>query len=320
MKNAVILYNKLSDDAKADEADVLDEVNHISKMFTNLGLEHSTLEFSLNMQEAHDALLRLKPSFVFNLVESVDNKGSLIYLAPALLTSLNIPYTGGSAECTFLTSSKIIAKEYMAAAKIPTAQWYNGKGNFTPQNGKSYIVKPIWEDGSLGLDENSVFCAEDIASRINSIDFNQMFVEEYIDGREFNISILAGKNGPEVLPPAEIIFDGYDNGKLKVVGYTAKWLEDSFEYKHTYRTFNFNPNDSKLLKELHEICLQCWDLFGVKGYARVDFRVDGEGRPWVLEVNVNPCISPDSGFVAACGQANISMEQVVERITQDLNK
>lgn len=320
MKTAAILYNKLSADAKADEADVLDEVNHIAQILRNVGVEYKTVEFSLNLMEAQQELLKLKPDFVFNLVESVDNKGCLIYLAPALLTSLQIPYTGGSAECTFLTSSKIIAKEYMAAAQIPTAQWFDAKKVFAPQNGKKYIVKPIWEDGSLGLDEDSVFDAQTISSRFATLDLGKQFVEEYIDGREFNISILAGNNGPEVLPPAEIIFDGYTNNKPKVVGYTAKWIEDSFEYKHTYRTFDFAESDNLLLNKLRKICLDCWKVFGVKGYARVDFRIDEQGNPWVLEVNVNPCISPDSGFVAACTRANITMEQAVERIINDLNQ
>lgn len=319
MKTAAILYNKLSADAKADEADVLDEANHIAEQLGKLGIAHRMVELSLNLQEAHDELLRLKPDFVFNLVESIDNKGSLIYLSPALLSSLRIPYTGGSTECTFLTSSKVIAKEYMAANGIPTAQWYSGKGSFAPKKGKKYIVKPIWEDGSLGLDEDSVFEAEALEKKLPSLDFNWLFVEEYIDGREFNISMLAGKAGAQVLPPAEIVFDGYGGDKPKVVGYTAKWVEDSFEYKHTYRTFSFAKADEQLLEQLHAICLQCWSVFGVKGYARVDFRVDDQGRIWVLEVNVNPCISPDSGFVAACAQANISMENVVARIIDDLN-
>ena len=67
----------------------------------------------------------------------------------------------------------------------------------------------------------------------------------------------------------------------------------------------------------HRIALQCWKLFELRGYARVDFRVDAHNRPWVLEVNANPCISPDSGFVAASQKAGLTFEQVIDRIITD---
>jgi D-alanine-D-alanine ligase len=68
---------------------------------------------------------------------------------------------------------------------------------------------------------------------------------------------------------------------------------------------------------LTEIARACWHLFGLRGYARVDFRVDQDGQPWVLEVNANPCISPDGGFVAAAAQVGLSLNDVVGRIIQD---
>ena len=69
-----------------------------------------------------------------------------------------------------------------------------------------------------------------------------------------------------------------------------------------------------LLDELAEIALTCWDLFALRGYARVDFRVDAANRPWVLEVNTNPCLSPDAGFVAAAERSGLTFEQVVEKV------
>ena len=72
-----------------------------------------------------------------------------------------------------------------------------------------------------------------------------------------------------------------------------------------------------MIKRMQEISLRCWDLFQLRGYARVDFRVDKNGDPWILEVNANPCISPDSGFFAAAMQAELSYEEVINRIIQD---
>ncbi len=319
-QKAVILYNELSENPTPDEADVLDQVNIIAENLTKLGVDYSTLTFSLNMKKVESELQNLKPDFVFNMVEGVDNKGDLIFLAPALLNSLKIPFTGGSLETIFITSSKTLAKERMKQGGLPTAYWYHGEGEFVPEHGKRYIVKPIWEDGSLGLDEHCVFWWNEAGLLKAAEELNPAthFIEEYIDGREFNISILAGPNGPTVLPYAEIKFYDYEGDKPKMMGWTAKWKEDSFEYANTRRTFEMGKDDGPLLSKLTEITRKSWDVFKLNGYARVDFRVDQNGNPMVLEINVNPCISENGGFYAACERAGIPFNEAVKRIINDI--
>jgi D-alanine-D-alanine ligase len=75
--------------------------------------------------------------------------------------------------------------------------------------------------------------------------------------------------------------------------------------------------DCKLLAELIRTAQRCWQVLGLRGYARVDFRVDEHNRPWVLEVNANPCLSPDAGFVAAANRAGLSFVQIIERLLAD---
>jgi D-alanine-D-alanine ligase len=317
---AVILYNQLSNNPGPDEADVLDQVNLVRKMLNELSVEVEEAQFSHRLDLVEEFLLKSKPTFVFNLVESLNNKGSLIYFAPALLNSLSINFTGGSVEAIFITTSKILAKEKMVTSDIPTSPWFlpNRIPKLEPR--KRYIIKPIWEEGSLGLDEDCVFYGDDqnFFKRLADTSPTEFFVEEFIDGREFNISVLAGPNGPEVLPSAEIIFSNYPEAKPKVVGYSAKWNEQSFEYKNTYRTFDFKESDNVLIQKIKHIALNCWECFSLNGYARVDFRIDELGNPWVLEVNVNPCISPDSGFFAACGKANVPFKEAIRRIVNDI--
>jgi D-alanine-D-alanine ligase len=142
----------------------------------------------------------------------------------------------------------------------------------------------------------------------------ECFAEAYVDGREFNLSILASDAGPEILPPAEMKFVNYPPGKWRVVGYRAKWDENSHEYRNTVRSFRFSPDDEPLLEELREIARKCWTLFGLRGYGRVDFRVDRLNRPSVLEINTNPCLSLDAGFFAAVTQAGLSYKEMVRRI------
>jgi D-alanine-D-alanine ligase len=101
------------------------------------------------------------------------------------------------------------------------------------------------------------------------------------------------------------------------VDYIAKWDQDSAEYQGTQRSFDFPPGDAMLIENLRGIAQKCWHSFELSGYNRLDFRVDAEGKPFVLEINSNPCISPDSGFVAAAQRAGLSYPMIIERILLD---
>jgi D-alanine-D-alanine ligase len=146
------------------------------------------------------------------------------------------------------------------------------------------------------------------------------FAERYVEGREFNLSLLDGQDCVTVLPAAEIDFSRFPEGKPRIVGFDAKWQEDSFAYQNTPRRFAFAERDRPLLANLKKLAIECWKLFYLRGYARVDFRVDAGGQPWVLEVNTNPCLSPDAGFAAALAQAGISYDTGIERILATAGK
>jgi D-alanine-D-alanine ligase len=320
MKVAV-LHAAVAEQAAPDEEDVLEEVAHVSEALNRLGYEPISLPFSIDIQKFMDRLLELRPAFVFNLVDCVEGKGHLIHLAPALLDFLNIPYTGAGTDAIYLTSNKLLAKQWLVGSGIATPQWCRVEDFLKvgiPFSGP-YIVKSVWEHASIGLDEDSVAPTPDllrgIIQRVKP--GGGWFAEVYIEGREFNISLLAGENGPEVLPLAEIQFVDYAEGKPRIVGYRAKWDSHSFEFGHTVRRFDFPDADHHLLEHLARIAQDCWQIFGLSGYCRVDFRVDAEGKPWVLEVNANPCISPDSGFVAAATRKGLHFDQVLARIIRD---
>jgi D-alanine-D-alanine ligase len=185
-------------------------------------------------------------------------------------------------------------------------------------------VKSVWEHASIGMEDTSVAgsaaaLAAELERRSRREPCENLFVEGYVEGREFNIALLTAGPGrePQCLPPAEIQFVGFPQGKPRVVGYKAKWEEASFEYGATPRRFDFPESDAPLVQELVRLGRECWRLFGLRGYARVDFRVDAEGHPWILEVNTNPCLAPDAGFIAAATRGGITMEEVVRRVLVD---
>ncbi|MFW6180542.1 MAG: hypothetical protein ACOC8N_02250 [Spirochaetota bacterium] len=323
---------------------------------------------------------------VFNLVETPAGGGRRIGLAPLVLESLGMPYTGCSSRALYLTSHKPAAKALLQRVGLPTPPWVApraaplvipraaSRGNGVDPRGTGaasargpagqgrpgpdiaaqewqgaglvkqewpgpgrYILKSVWEHASIGLDRSAVVRASragDLAGALadrNSRGEGLFFAERYVAGREFNLSLLSGPGGVEVLPPAEMLFlepaaaglpgssrrssgDAGDRGApSRILCYRSKWERGSVEYALSRRSFDFEPRDTPLLDRLLELALQCWELFGLNGYARVDFRV-GPGGPLILEVNANPCIAPDSGFTAAAARAGLSYLELVERI------
>jgi len=322
--NLAILHDAVTDASSPDDLDVLEQADAVEAALAALGHRSTRIAVSLDLQRVEADLATLRPDLVFNLVESVGGHGRLIHLVPALLDTLAIPYTGCPTGAVFTTSSKPVAKRALRGAGIPTPAWRPGdSATFTPGR---WIVKSVWEHASRGLDDRSVIHAAtaddlDAAMRAASATLGgEAFAEAYIDGREFNLAFIADParpGGVRPLPPAEIQFVGYEPQRPRIVGYAAKWDEASFEYEHTQRRLDFDPADQPLLDRLIEIGLACWRLFELRGYARVDFRVDDAGRPWVLEVNVNPCLSPDAGFAAAATHAGLTMKQAIDLIIQD---
>jgi D-alanine-D-alanine ligase len=257
-------------------------------------------------------------------VESLDGDDRGILQVPALLEGLGIPFTGAPLQAIMMTTNKLVAKRLLRDAGLPTPDWYARGGAPTTADslaGIRVIVKPVWDHGSRALDEADVRefgSATDLRAAVEGGAGSPRFAERYVEGREFNLALLATANGDvEVLPPAEMVFSGWKGDRPRVVGYRAKWVADSFEYRNTLRRFDFDPADAPLLRDLTRLAAETWRCFGLRGYARVDFRVDENGTPFILEANVNPCLTPDAGFAAALDHAGISFVDALERILGD---
>ncbi len=325
-----ITHDVVSASSDPDARDVLIQAAAVQKGLESLGHDATMIPCDLNLGKALDALRSFHTDVVFNLVESINGHGRLIHLLPFCLDAEGIAYTGAPAESMLATSNKTMAKAILKTATLDTPEWVGpfpaspGESSHTAHAPADWIIKSVWEHASIGLDENAIvrgLTAQEVTAllpeRANGLG-NACFAERFIDGREFNLSILGGKPGPMVLPPAEIHFTDYEPGKLRIVDYRAKWDDRSFEFHHTPRSFDFPTEDRALLTELTKMALTCWNLFRLRGYARVDFRVDVHDRPWILEVNANPCLSPDAGFAAALERAGVPFPQAVRRILEDV--
>ena len=330
-----VVHNAVSPGAAPDERDVLVQAEAVSLGLREAGHEPTVVECTLDLEHVRRSLGRLRADLVFNLVESLDGTGRLIHLFPSLLDAMGIPYTGSGTLALMTTSHKVCAKERMEASGVATPAWTGPYPvDLPPWPGRiedgaagagtvhRWIVKSLWEHASVGLDDTAVVRGTEPEVRRMLCERAPVlggacFAERFIEGREFNCSLLAGAHGPEVLPPAEIMFEGFSSPTPRIVDYRAKWDEAAHSYHHTPRRFVVEPGDRDVAGALARIAVRCWELFGLGGYARMDFRVGEDGTAYVLEVNANPCLSPDAGFAAAMARAGISFPEALERIVRD---
>ncbi|MEY4565892.1 MAG: hypothetical protein RLY14_862 [Planctomycetota bacterium] len=316
------------------EQDTLIQAETIENALCELGHECSRLEASLDLRSLYRGLQDHSGSIVFNLVESLGGRDCLMHLAPEIYEAIGIRYTGARANTIKRTNDKCSSKRELIAAGLPTAPWCELRpdglreyGEFLP--GK-YILKAATEHASVGMHDDAVV---DVATIDELQSYLQQFsdridlpslAELFIDGREFNLSLLhraAGEYQAEVytcdvFPPAEIDFSQLPSNKPRIVGFNAKWVEDSIEYQATPRTFDFPGSDKELLNRLQQVAQDTWKLFQGTGYARVDFRVDKNNNPFILEFNANPCITSYGGFMAAAEQAGLSYNAAIARIIE----
>ncbi|HWA88939.1 MAG TPA: hypothetical protein VG889_02815 [Rhizomicrobium sp.] len=316
----LVLHSDVAPDAPADEQDTLYSASAVAEALEKHGHAAPQAAFQPDMAFLKGLLDTHKPDVVFNVVESVFGAGIYSSLAPAMLDRLNVPYTGATAAHFAATTDKPFAKNVLRVGGVVTPDWAVGPDWGGIDADATYIVKAADEDSSVGIDDDSVVKGRDVRARAEHcrVKFGgRWFAERYLDGREFNIAVMAGPDGPRVFPLAEMRFnDEWPDGKPKLVSFAAKWEEDTFDYNGSQRRFGCEAEEPELGRQLVAITKKVWHLFALRGYARVDFRVDKDNKPWVLEINPNCCISPDAGFAAAGEEAGIPYDELIDRVAK----
>lgn len=313
----LILHADIAPDAPADEQDTLITVQAIAEALESRGHRASTALFTFDPERLRQTIAEHRADAVFNMVEAIYRQGELAPAVCTLLEKLNIPFTGTRAAAMALAGDKPLAKHVMRLGGLPTADWDRAPFE-SLEPGRRYVVKSATEDASLGLDDAAVVigpaAARARAEYCRKAYGGRWFAEAYIHGREFNVSVIEKGGSPQVLPIPEMTFQNWDENRPRLVGYTAKWEEECADSLNTVREFIDPTEEPALCSRLAELSLAAWQLFGLQGFARVDFRLGENGEPVILELNPNPCLEPGSGLAAAAAQAAMSYADLIETI------
>ncbi len=298
---------------RPDEQDTVDTAVAIAAALRRGGHVSEVVDIGTDLSSLSRLVAR-RPAVVFNLVEAVGGDGSRAAEPIREMERLGLRYTGAGAAASALTLSKVRTKELLARRGVTTPRWWTDPA--AAPAGVRVIVKSDSEHASLGIDAASIVSgarAAAEAARREARFGGRFFAEEFIDGREFNVALIGEAGAVEVLPIPEIVFD-LPEGRPRIVDYEAKWDAASHAYHHTPRRFGVEAREPDLAGALARTARAAWAAAGLNGYARVDFRVDAAGRPLVLEINTNPCLAPDAGFVATAAEAGMSYDALIARI------
>lgn len=259
------------------------------------------------------------PALVFNLCEAFRGESRLEAAIAALLEASGVPYTGNPPLALALCQDKALAKRALAGAGLPVARsavLRDPEDPLPPDLAPPLFVKTRFEDASHGISPASV-CPSVEAARARAAHLRRVYrqdvlVEEFLPGREFNIGVLFES---EVLPLAEIDWK-LPPGAPRVVTYEAKWVESSPYYGGTPVKCPAEDVPGPLAARLRDIAAAAFRTLGCRDYARVDIRLDGAGEPRILEVNPNPDLSPDAGLARAAARGGIPYDDLIVRIAR----
>jgi D-alanine-D-alanine ligase len=256
-------------------------------------------------------------TLVFNLCETLNGRADDHPRVTEVLQALGLRFTGASAHGLARCADKARAKRVLRAHGVPTAPFQVCRTErVAVRVPLPAIVKPVAEDGSIGIGRDAVVTSRDgLRRRVAHVleSYRQpALVEEFIAGREFNVSIW-GNGTAYVLPLTEQDFGDWPE-LTRVVHFPAKWEADAPEYTGWISHCPAEV-DEELAARIRAVALQAYRLLGCKDYGRVDMRVK-DGVPYVLELNPNPCLAPDAGFATASRAAGYDYAHMLEQIVR----
>jgi len=296
-------------DANA-EFDHPSTIDVIANAIKSQGVKVKKIGNAANLLEQINSL---DVAIVFNISEGISGRNRESQV-PILLEMAGIPFVGADALTLSLTLDKIMAKKIFIAENIPTPKFLEIKStdSLSDMDHLKFplIVKPRFEGSSKGLSENSrVENAEDLKKQAEYIinAYKQpALIEEFISGQEFTVAVV-GNDQPEVLPVVQIKIDG--KFKLNDKFYTfARITSNRLEYSCPAHI------DAGLNKKICELALKTYNAVECRDFGRVDFRVDKDGNPYVLEINPLPSLSTEDVFPLVAKQVGLTYEQIIGKI------
>lgn len=312
----LVLFNLDPDWLAGEQEEVLDITSQLEQALMSLGYQTTLVPVTDNnldlLLTGYDPLNYV----VFNWCESIPGLPHSEWLVAEYLEQRGFTFTGAGSSAIRLAHNKIRVKWLLDEARIPTPEWRPfDSGSGSGWDRFPAIVKPSREHCSEGIDRNSVVTTTtEMESRIEYIrqKFQQpVIVEDFIDGRELHVT-LWGNGEIEMLPPAEMEFSLFQDQHDHICSYEAKFVPESEPYQKI-KTVLPAVLTEKELRDVAEVCKAVYLATGCRDYSRIDMRLRG-GYPYVIDINPNSDISPDTSTISAAELTGYSYGEFIAHI------
>ena len=271
-------------------------------------------------EDTIETISTIQTDVIFNVIEWDGHDLEKNLLAMDLIERLGVPFTGSTRDVIEKTSNKRLMKTFLNQNNLPTPIWQifeTGQEDIRPDFCYPVIVKTTLIHCSIGLGRDAIAQNKsDLSSIVQRmvLEFGQpVFAEEFIVGREYQVTLLEKQEGLVVLPPAEITFK--TQGTEAFLSYESRWVEDS----HDFHTSGVKVAEvtEELLKRFEDISVKAFRLFGIRDYSRLDIRVR-DSEIFILEANSNPGLGDDDlyGMTLSYKAAGMTFADFVWEIVQ----
>lgn len=292
---------------------------NVVETLREIGHEVRQLGVSEDLKPIRDAVQRWKPHIVFNLLEEFQNEAVFDQHIVAYLELLRVPYTGCNPRAMVLARDKALSKKLLTYHRIPVPRFFVVRRGRSVRRARRVefplIVKSLLEESSAGIAKASlVRDDENLAARVRFIHERyetDAIVEEFIPGREIYVAVL-GNHRLDVLPPRELVIRNSDDGEFMIA--TEKVKHDARYQKERGVKIVAPRLDEALARQIVKTSKRIYRTLQLSGYARIDYRIDENGRAYCLEANPNPEIARGEEVASAAQAAGIDYPELLQRI------
>jgi D-alanine-D-alanine ligase len=295
------------------EFDVVETLQYI-------GHDVHTLGVSSNLGDIRRAIKDFKPHIVFNLLEDFQDVAIYDQNVVGYLELLRVAYTGSNPRGLLLSRDKALSKQLLSYHRINVPEFGVFRMGRKVKRPKRFsfplIVKSLTHDGSVGISQASVVESDEkLSERVRFIHESigtDAVVEQYIDGRELYVGVL-GNHRLEVFPIWEMHLANLPEEARRIATDRVKW-SSKYQKKYGIRTDEARNLADGVRQRIRHICKRTYRILGLSGYARIDMRLDCNGRVYIIEANANPQLAYGEDFAESAERAGISYETLIQRI------
>jgi len=285
-----------------------------------LGHEVQPLGVHDDLGEIRRMFQEWKPQIAFNLLEGFNDVSIFDQNVVSFLELLKLPYTGCNPRGLLLARDKSLSKKLLSYHRLPVPESEVFRIGRPVQRPKRLafplIVKSLTQEASIGISQASVVDTDEkLRERVAFIHDSigtAAIVEQYIDGRELYVGVV-GNQKLQALPVWELFFTNMPADAKRIATDRVKW---SVKYQKKYEIESGAARDlpPATTELIQHVCKRTFRALELSGYARIDLRLDAEGRAWVIEANPNPQIARGEDFAASAEAAGTSYESLIQRI------